>query len=49
MILTNSEKLAVKANYITTTAKVLHKLIYTHDMVGYNYPMPKINTALDFD
>jgi len=45
-IFTDDEKLAEKAKYLTTTAKVLHKWEYTHDMTGYNYRMPNLNAAL---
>jgi len=46
MILTNNEKLALKAKHVTTTAKVPHKWDYVHDMIGYNYRMPNLNAAL---
>lgn len=45
-IFTDDEELAKKAKYLTTTAKVLHKWEYTHDMTGYNYRMPNLNAAL---
>ncbi|MBN2829550.1 MAG: LegC family aminotransferase [Candidatus Cloacimonetes bacterium] len=45
-IITNDEKLAKLAKYITTTAKIPHKWEYRHDMIGYNYRMPNINAAL---
>jgi len=45
-IITDSEELAKKAKYLTTTAKVPHKWEFTHDFTGYNYRMPNINAAL---
>ena len=36
MILTNDKNIAVRARYITTTAKT-DPLDYFHDEVGYNY------------
>lgn len=45
-IVTNDEKLAREAKYLTTTAKVSHKWNYEHDQVGYNYRMPNLNAAL---
>lgn len=46
MILTNDEALAKKAKHITTTAKIPHKWDFEHDMIGYNYRLPNINSAL---
>jgi perosamine synthetase len=45
-IITNDQKLAEMAKYITTTAKVSHKWEYVHDMIGYNYRMPNLNAAM---
>lgn len=45
-IVTNNMALAKKAKHLTTTAKVLHKWDFIHDMVGYNYRMPNLNAAL---
>jgi len=45
-IITDDEKLAIKARHLTTTAKVPHRWEYNHDMVGYNYRMPNLNAAL---
>ena len=45
-IVTNDKKLAKKAKHLSTTAKVLHKWDFNHDMVGYNYRMPNLNAAL---
>jgi perosamine synthetase len=45
-MITNDEILAKKAKHLTTTAKVIHKWDFNHDMVGYNYRMPNLNAAL---
>ena len=45
-IITNNEILAKKAKHLTTTAKVVHKWDFNHDMIGYNYRMPNLNAAL---
>ncbi|HEY3277772.1 MAG TPA: LegC family aminotransferase [Syntrophorhabdaceae bacterium] len=45
-ILSNDEKLASHAKYITSTAKVPHRWEYTHDYIGYNYRLPNINAAV---
>ncbi|OGX12931.1 MAG: aminotransferase DegT [Omnitrophica bacterium RIFOXYB12_FULL_50_7] len=45
-ILTNDEKLGVRAKHIATTAKLPHPFIFFHDQIGYNYRMPNINAAL---
>lgn len=46
MIITNDEAIAKKAKHITTTAKIPHKWDFEHDMIGYNYRLPNINSAL---
>lgn len=46
MILTDDESLARKAKHLTTTAKIPHSWEYEHDMIGYNYRLPNINSAL---
>ena len=46
MIVTNDEYLAKKAKHITTTAKVPHPYEYDHDMIGFNYRLPNLNSAL---
>lgn len=46
MIVTNNEELALRAKYITTTAKVPHPWEFVHDEVGYNYRLPNLNAAL---
>ena len=45
-ILTNSDTIADKAKYLTTTAKKLHPYEYFHDELGYNFRMPNLNAAL---
>ena len=45
-ILTNNETIARNVKHLTTTAKISHKWMYDHDMIGYNYRMPNINAAL---
>ncbi len=45
-ILTNNEELGKLAKHMTTTAKLPHKWAFYHDMVGYNYRLPNINSAL---
>ncbi len=45
-ILTNDESLANLAKHITTTAKIPHKWLFNHDLIGYNYRLPNINAAL---
>jgi len=46
MILTNNEKLAIKAKHLTTTAKVPHQWEFEHNEIGYNYRLPNLNAAL---
>jgi len=45
-ILSNNKELAKLAKHITTTAKLPHRWLFYHDMVGYNYRMPNLNAAL---
>tara|TARA_B100000676_G_scaffold251660_1_gene256740 strand:- start:659 stop:1843 length:1185 start_codon:yes stop_codon:yes gene_type:complete len=45
-ILTNDKELAVRAKYLSTTAKVPHDWDFVHDSIGYNYRLPNINAAL---
>jgi aminotransferase in exopolysaccharide biosynthesis len=45
-IVSNDVELAIKAKYLTTTAKVPHPYEYVHDELGYNFRMPNINAAL---
>lgn len=46
MILTNDEKLAKRAKYLTTTAKTAHRWEFYHEEVGYNYRLPNLNAAM---
>lgn len=46
MIVSNEDSLALKAKYLTTTAKRPHHYEYFHDELGYNYRMPNLNAAL---
>jgi aminotransferase in exopolysaccharide biosynthesis len=45
-ILTDDERLADRAKYLTTTARQPHRWEYIHDEVGYNFRMPNLNAAL---
>ncbi|MES2590601.1 MAG: LegC family aminotransferase [Bacteroidota bacterium] len=45
-IVTNDEKLAKRAKYLTTQAKIPHRWEFVHDEIGYNYRMPNLNAAL---
>ena len=45
-VLTNDDKIADKAKYLTTTAKKPHPYEYFHDKLGYNFRMPNLNAAL---
>ena len=45
-ILTNDDKIADRAKYLTTTAKRDHPWEFIHDEVGFNFRMPSINAAL---
>ncbi len=46
MLITNDKKLAIRAKYITTTAKKPHPYEFVHTEVAYNYRMPNLNAAL---
>ena len=46
MIITDDSELAMRAKYITTTAKIPHPYEFVHDEIGYNYRMPNLNAAL---
>ena len=46
MIITDDSELAIRAKYITTTAKIPHPYEFVHDEIGYNYRMPNLNAAL---
>lgn len=46
MIITNDEAFAIKAKYITTTAKKPHPYEFFHTEAGFNFRMPNINAAV---
>ena len=46
VIITNDDKLAHKAKFLSTTAKEQHPYAFVHKKVGYNYRMPNLNAAL---
>ena len=46
VIISNDERLAEEAKFLTTTAKEPHKFEYIHNTLGYNYRMPNLNAAL---
>jgi len=46
IIVSKDPQYALKAKYLTTTAKVSHKWEYVHDELGYNFRMPNLNAAL---
>ena len=45
-VITNDGELGMLAKHLTTTAKIPHRWAFNHDMVGYNYRLPNINSAL---
>jgi perosamine synthetase len=46
MILTNDEEIGARAKHLTTTAKVSHEWLFSHDEVAWNYRLPNLNAAL---
>ena len=48
ILLIKSNKIAIKAKHLSTTAKKKHKWEYFHDQIGFNYRMPNINAALGY-
>lgn len=46
IIVSNIDSLALKAKYLTTTAKKPHPYEYFHDELGFNFRMPNLNAAL---
>ncbi len=48
MLITDDESIAVKAQYLSTTAKQPHRWEFVHTEVGYNLRMPSINAAVGF-
>ena len=47
-ILTSDKKLAKKAKYLVSNAKIPHVWKYSYKEIGYNYRMPNINAAIGF-
>tara|TARA_B100001057_G_scaffold501284_1_gene623193 strand:+ start:7258 stop:8421 length:1164 start_codon:yes stop_codon:yes gene_type:complete len=47
-ILTSDKKLAKKAKYLVSNAKIPHIWKYSYKEIGYNYRMPNINAAVGF-
>ena len=47
-ILTSNKKLAKKAKYLVSNAKIPHIWKYSYKEIGYNYRMPNINAAVGF-
>lgn len=45
-LVTNDERIALRAKHVSTTAKVPHPYEFFHDEIGYNYRMPNLNAAL---
>lgn len=45
-VMTMDPELGRRAKHISTTAKIPHAWLYSHDEVGYNYRLPNINAAL---
>jgi perosamine synthetase len=45
-LITNSKKLAKTAYHLSSTAKVVTPTKFSHDLLGYNYRMSNINSAL---
>jgi len=46
VIVTNDNKLGLRAKHLATQAKLNHPWEYQHDEIGYNYRMPNLNAAL---
>lgn len=46
IVLTNSKRINDFVRHVSTTAKVKHPWILSHDMIGYNYRMPNLNASL---
>lgn len=45
-ILTDNAELGKYAKHITTTARVPHPWVLSHDAIGFNYRLPNLNAAL---
>lgn len=46
MILTNDSELGARAKHLTTTAKLPHPFLFSHDEVAWNYRLPNLNAAM---
>jgi perosamine synthetase len=46
MIITDNDDVAKRAKHLTTQAKVPHPWEFVHDLIGYNYRLPNLNSAL---
>lgn len=46
MILTNDEELGARAKHLTTTAKLPHPYLFSHDEVAWNYRLPNLNASM---
>jgi len=45
-VITDDEELASRVKHLTRTAKIPHKWEYNHDLIGFNYRMPGLNSSL---
>ena len=45
-ILTSNKKFGEICSHLSTTAKIKHQYIFSHDQLGYNYRLPNLNAAL---
>ena len=45
-VLTADAAMAKRAKHLSTTAKIPHPWLYSHDAVGFNYRLPNLNAAL---
>ena len=48
MIVTDNKELALRAEYLSKTAKVPEKRYFYHEEIGFNYKMSNLNAALGF-
>ena len=46
MILTDDDELAYQAKHLTTTAKIPHPWLFSHDQVAWNFRLPNLNAAM---
>lgn len=45
-LITNDDKIGIRAKHVSTTAKIPHPYEFFHDEIGFNYRMPNLNAAL---